>query len=126
MGHPILRHSALGFACAVVAACAEAVWVKPGATTQDFNADSYACERDARQSAYFGGGLIGALNMQSFAEHCMVAHGWSKSATGTAASTPETSESPAHQQAVMDCLAKGANQSPNATRQCISAITTPF
>jgi hypothetical protein len=44
--------------CLGVSACAQRVWNKPGATQQDFATDSYACERDARQSGYFGGGLV--------------------------------------------------------------------
>lgn len=52
------------------------IWRKAGATQQDYNVDSYGCERDARQSGYFGGGLAGALNMRDFFNRCMVAHGW--------------------------------------------------
>jgi hypothetical protein len=59
-----------------LSACAQRIWNKPGATQQDFATDSYACEKDARQSGYFGGGLTGALNMQEFDDRCMVAHGW--------------------------------------------------
>ena len=58
--------------------CAKTFWVKPGATQQDFARDSYECERDARQSGYFGTGIAGAINMQAFQERCMVARGWSK------------------------------------------------
>jgi hypothetical protein len=56
--------------------CAQKVWNKPGATQQDFQTDSYACEKDARQSGYFGGGLAGAINFQGFEARCMNAHGW--------------------------------------------------
>lgn len=59
----------------LLAGCAK-TWDKPGATAQDFNIDSYNCEKDARQSGYFGGGLIGLANFQSFIDRCMVAHGW--------------------------------------------------
>ena len=58
--------------------CAHTVWVKPDGTQQEFARDSYECERDARQSGYFGSGLVGAINMQSFQERCMVARGWAK------------------------------------------------
>jgi hypothetical protein len=58
--------------------CAPTLWVKSGATEQDFNRDSYACERDARQSGYFGSGLVGEMNMRAFYERCMVAQGWRK------------------------------------------------
>ena len=44
-----------------LAGCApQVVWTKPnGFTQQDFAQDSYACEKDMRQSAYFGGGIAG-------------------------------------------------------------------
>jgi len=61
-----------------LSACAPAIWDKPGATEADFKADHYNCEKDARQSGYFGGGVIGAINMHNFFEQCMVAHGWTK------------------------------------------------
>jgi len=64
--------------CVVLFGCAPTIWVKPGATQADYNRDSYGCEKDARQSGYFGGGLIGAVNMEQFEERCMVAHGWAK------------------------------------------------
>ncbi|MDR5751092.1 MULTISPECIES: hypothetical protein [unclassified Caballeronia] len=64
-------------ACAALAGCASPmVWNKYGATTADYQVDSYACEKDARQSGYFGGGISGAINMRDFFKHCMVAHGW--------------------------------------------------
>ncbi len=61
---------------AALAGCARIIWSKPGATQQDYATDSYACERDMRQSLYFGGGLVGQANAQSFMNRCMVAHGW--------------------------------------------------
>lgn len=54
------------------------LWTKDGWTQELFNKDAYECERDARQSGYFGGGLIGALAMQEFQERCLVARGWRK------------------------------------------------
>lgn len=59
-----------------LAGCESTVWVKDGATQQDFATDSYACERDMRQSGYYGGGLLGILNAHDFEDRCMVAHGW--------------------------------------------------
>jgi hypothetical protein len=53
------------------------VWDKPGASQADFNKDQYTCEKDARQSGYFGGGLAGAINMQEFFKKSMVANGYS-------------------------------------------------
>ncbi|MCC6105614.1 hypothetical protein [Acetobacter sp.] len=56
--------------------CAQKAWTKHGATTESFNNDKYSCERDARQSGYFGGGIIGGLNMQDFYNRCMNSKGW--------------------------------------------------
>jgi hypothetical protein len=42
----------------------------------DLSADSYSCERDARQSGYFGTGLVGAVNMKEFYVRCLRAKGW--------------------------------------------------
>jgi hypothetical protein len=52
------------------------VWDKEGATQADYNRDSYQCEKDARQSGYFGTGLAGGLNMRKFFQQCMVADGY--------------------------------------------------
>jgi hypothetical protein len=61
----------------ILLACApKAQWIKADATQQDFSTDSYSCEKDTRQSGYFGGGLVGAVNMQGFFNKCMEAHGW--------------------------------------------------
>jgi hypothetical protein len=60
-----------------LAGCARPnVWVKTGASAQDFSVDEYNCEKDTRQSGYFGTGFIGAQNMQNFFDRCMVVHGW--------------------------------------------------
>jgi hypothetical protein len=61
---------------ATLSGCGPTVWDKAGATQQDFNVDSYACERDARQSGYFGTGLVGASNMKQFYNECMVSKGY--------------------------------------------------
>lgn len=60
----------------ILSGCAQKTWIKNGATTQSFNDDKYACERDARQSGYFGGGLVGSLNMQDFYNRCMNSKGY--------------------------------------------------
>jgi hypothetical protein len=57
-------------------ACAPMIWDKVGATQDDYNKDSYECEKDARQSGYFGGGITGEINMRDFFKKCMVAHGY--------------------------------------------------
>ena len=59
-----------------LAGCSRSKWVKPGASPQDFVRDEYACEKDARQSGYFGEGLVGTLNMQEFQNKCMRANGY--------------------------------------------------
>jgi hypothetical protein len=74
------------------------IWNKTGATQSDFASDSYACEKDSRQSGYFGGGIAGQINMQNFFDRCMVAHGWSQS------SQPKT---------YMDGSARVNNSEPN-------------
>jgi hypothetical protein len=50
-------------------------WAKQGGGG-DLSVDSYSCERDARQSGYYGTGLVGALNMKGFYDRCMQAQGW--------------------------------------------------
>src|SRR5690348_4712905 len=54
----------------LVASCAPKVWVKPGVSQQEFTMDRYNCEKDARQSGYFGTGLVGAINMSNFFDSC--------------------------------------------------------
>lgn len=56
--------------------CAQRIWDKPGGTRADFNRDSYTCEKDARQSGYYGGGIAGALAMRNFYDRCMVVQGY--------------------------------------------------
>ena len=69
----------------LLAACAQANWMKAGATQADYNTASYECERDKRQSGYFGPGLIGLANASAFYDKWMVARGWSKLQPGAAA-----------------------------------------
>ena len=59
-----------------VAGCAPMIWDKQDATQDQYNQDAYACERDARQSGYFGGGIIGGLNMREFFQKCMRSKGY--------------------------------------------------
>ena len=68
----------LGLAIALLTGCASYAWYKPGVTQQDFSRDTYLCERDMRQSGYFGGGLVGAMNRQEFFDRCMNANGYTK------------------------------------------------
>ena len=61
----------------LLSGCAgQTYWNKSGATQADFSRDSYACERDARQSGYYGSGLAGAINLQGFFGRCMQAQGY--------------------------------------------------
>lgn len=72
----------------VLAGCAETVWYKPGASQQDYATDSYNCEKDMRQSSYFGGGLIAAFNMRGFEDRCMIAHGWEQNGKAASINAP--------------------------------------
>jgi hypothetical protein len=74
---PVIKATAA--AVLLVSGCApQMVWDKPGATQADYNRDSYACEKDMRQSGYYGSGLVGALNAQSFFNECMTAAGYTR------------------------------------------------
>jgi len=59
-----------------LAACAPTVYVKPGASQQDFITDKYSCDRDAHQSGNFGTGLAAAIAINEYFGECMNAHGW--------------------------------------------------
>jgi hypothetical protein len=61
----------------LLAGCAPMIWDKSGATQNDYNKDSYDCEKDARQSGYYGGGIAGGLEMKEFFKRCMVSKGYS-------------------------------------------------
>jgi hypothetical protein len=76
--------------CTALVGCApQIVWVKPGASTQDFKTAQYQCEKDAElnghyrgQSGYYDGSWVGPSNMQPFFNRCLVAHGWNLSPIG--------------------------------------------
>src|SRR5687768_5878548 len=63
---------------AALAGCTRTLWTKPGVTEQEFRVDSYACERDMRQSGYYGSGIVGSLNATGFYERCMESKGYRK------------------------------------------------
>jgi hypothetical protein len=82
-------------ACLTLASCAQpTLWVKPGASQADYNTDSYSCEKDARQSGYFGNGIPGAVNFRDFMNRCMFAHGWSIQGSPNVTAQMNTQEPP--------------------------------
>src|SRR5262249_10101529 len=74
-----------------LAGCAQVYWTKAGFSEAEWNRDRYECERDMRQSGYYGTGLVGALNAENFFEGCLVARGYYK--TTAAASRPSEPDS---------------------------------
>ena len=79
-------------AIVILSGCATTIWVHPEYTPEKWSKDSYECERDARQSGYFGTGLSGSINFQAFYERCLRSKGWRpqkevQQASTTAAST---------------------------------------
>ncbi len=65
-------------AAVLQAGCGSVVYRHPNYTPQLWARDSYECERDARQSGYYGGGISGAINMREFYDRCLAARGWTK------------------------------------------------
>ena len=98
---------------------APTVWVKRGANSQDYSTDSYSCERDMRQSGYYGTGLTGAVNAATFENRCMEAHGWTRETQADAdlddRSAKETS---ARQGAIEACEAAGIQPSTPGYSAC--------
>jgi hypothetical protein len=84
----------LALGALLLAGCAQFVWVKSGASQQDFQRDAYECERDMRQSGYFGRGLSAAIESMSFQQRCMVARGWSKQRVDAASNQQRTGDAP--------------------------------
>lgn len=69
----------LALLCLLFADCAQQYKWKHGSYDQaQFQRDAYECDREERQSGYFGTGLIGEMNAAKFAERCMVARGYYK------------------------------------------------
>jgi hypothetical protein len=63
-------------AAVLLSGCAQKVWVKPGATQEEFRMDRYQCEKDVRQSGHFDSGFLGTMEMQQFFNECMNAKGY--------------------------------------------------
>ena len=72
------RAATVGLVIVTLTGCVRLVWMKPGVTDEEFRVDDYACERDMRQSGYFGGGFSGAMNAQTFYNKCMESKGYRK------------------------------------------------
>jgi hypothetical protein len=89
-----LKHLGILLLIGLVSGCAPMVWDKPGATQADYNTDSYDCEKDARQSGYFGTGIIGGLNMRDFFKRCMAAHGYTLRGSSAPAAGGDTAGGP--------------------------------
>jgi hypothetical protein len=58
--------------------CARTNYRHPDYTPQLWARDSYECERDARQSGYFGAGILGGMEIRNFYDRCLAARGWTK------------------------------------------------
>jgi hypothetical protein len=72
----MMRCFALLLSVLSVAGCVRMVWTKEDFTEQEFRVDAYACERDVRQSGYFGTGGEAAGNAQGFYRRCMESKGY--------------------------------------------------
>jgi hypothetical protein len=58
--------------------CGRAMYRHPNYTPERWARDSYECERDTRQSGYFGTGVAAQINFQNFYDRCLAARGWTK------------------------------------------------
>ena len=103
----------------VVFGCTRVVWVKPGVSEQEFRVDSYVCEKDMRQSGYFGTGISGAMNASGFYERCMESKGYQKirevPTSGVDHIPPSLDE--IHERAWNDCIAMPRQQWGGYCRQ---------
>ena len=97
---------------------AQRTWQKPGATAQDFQTDSYECERDVRQSGYYGTGLVGTINVNGFFNRCMEARGYY---LGTEDDSAAQNMAEQRISAVQRCEAKGLRAPSAAYTQCFDA-----
>lgn len=59
-------------------ACGASCWTRGNFTQSDWQRDRYECERDMRQSGYYGSGIVGAMNAKGFFEECLEARGYYK------------------------------------------------
>ena len=104
----------------MAAGCAPIMWERPGTTQAEFDRDNYACERDARQSGYYGGGLTGAINMQGFFQRCMTAQGYTLRTNATSSSTPaEPSSSDGLPKNDAECLVRFGVKCPDWVKRAL-------
>jgi hypothetical protein len=98
--------------------CAHPVWIKGGASQQDFATDSYECERDSRQSGYYGSGLAGAVNMQGFMNRCMEARSWRLAPQNGTAEVASTGDVDFREGASKACIMAGIQPGTPGYYQC--------
>ncbi len=70
----------IAFACSLTG-CATVYWTKSGFNQADWDRDRYECERDMRQSGYYGNDLAAVLSgntPEGFFERCLQAKGYYK------------------------------------------------
>lgn len=100
-------------------ACAQPqkAWVSTSttATAADFKLAQYDCQKDTRQSGYFGTGFVGAVNMSDFFSQCMAAHGWTlRDAAGFQAEVARNKQAISEWKAAESSLQEECKESMNA------------
>ena len=53
-------------------------WTHPNFTQANWSRDTYECEKDMRQSGYFGRGIMAQVRANEFQERCLQARGYTK------------------------------------------------
>lgn len=118
------RNARLSLILLCATGCTPTTWYKPGASQQDYATTSYECERDARQSGYFGLGLGGAIEMAAFESRCMGAHGYSRigaqDPTAYAGHAEEAAQARARVQASDACASAGLKTSDSGYYACFT------
>lgn len=74
----LLQFPGILLLCCGLTACSESAWYRPDGSRANIVADRYFCERDFRQSHYFGRGIVFAMNAGEFFGRCMNAKGWER------------------------------------------------
>lgn len=73
---------------------ARAHWTKTGMTAQEWQRDTYECERDLRQSGYFGNVFEAPGRMQQFYGRCLQAKGYRLVTNSRSQAGQQASEDP--------------------------------